>query len=64
MLQHGSYIKGMETGEYFYQALDRYFQGLRKNTSIHMEIHMIWQALITRNLWICSEKMRRKWNYL
>lgn len=42
--------------EYFYQALDRYFSGLKKNTSIHMEMHMIWQALITRNLWICSEK--------
>lgn len=46
----------METGNIFIRHWTDIFQGLRKNTSIHMEMHMIWQALITRNLWICSEK--------
>lgn len=41
--------------EYFIRHWTDIFR-LKKNTSIHMEMHMIWQALITRNLWICSEK--------
>lgn len=40
----------METGNIFIRHWTDIFQGLRKNTSIHMEMHMIWQALITEKL--------------
>ena len=34
----------METGNIFIRHWTDIFQGLRKNTSIHMEMHMIWQS--------------------
>ena len=42
--------------EYFYQALDRYFSGLKKKYIYTYGNAYDLASLITRNLWICSEK--------